>query len=158
MSVTFRDFLLSCLFIFLFIVQVVNFKLIPVAQQLNFCLAFSLVWATILSVIRSPDVTSSSKSEDSEPADIIPLSNCSVEIAQRWPGRPSTTKDIWYLPRPFQTLKWNLETAQEVTYSENTEIIERLPRRHGGNLGQRRMWSARCTFQSKEINQRCTCL
>ena len=84
MSVTFEDFL-SELFVlcFLFVIQVVNFKLIPVAHQLNFCLAFSLVWATILSVIRAPDVTSPSKSEEIEPADIIPLSNCSVEIAQR---------------------------------------------------------------------------
>lgn len=42
------------LFYFPFLViQVLNFKLIPVAHQLNFCLAVSLEWATILSVIRA---------------------------------------------------------------------------------------------------------
>ncbi|KAL9969087.1 hypothetical protein ACROYT_G021254 [Oculina patagonica] len=64
-------------------VMVVNFKFVPIAHQLNFCLAVSLVWATILSVIRAPNVALSSNSEEIEPADIIPLSSCSVEVAQR---------------------------------------------------------------------------
>lgn len=64
-------------------VMVLNFKLIPVAHQLNFCLAVSLVWATILSVIRAPDISSSSKLEETEPVDIIPVSNCSFEATQR---------------------------------------------------------------------------
>lgn len=59
------------------VVMVVNFKLIPVAHQLNFCLAFSLVWATILSVMRAP---SSNKTEDISPASIA---SCPVEATQR---------------------------------------------------------------------------
>lgn len=61
-------------------VMVVNFKFIPVAHQLNFCLAVSLVWASILSVIRAP---TSSKSEEIKPSDTISIAKYSVDVAQR---------------------------------------------------------------------------
>lgn len=66
------------------IVMVVNFKLIPVAHQLNFCLAVSLVWATILSVIRAPDSSSLSKLEEIEPAcaEVLSVSHLPVDGAQ----------------------------------------------------------------------------
>lgn len=66
------------------IVMVVNFKLIPVAHQLNFCLAVSLVWATILSVIRAPDSSSSRKVKEIKPAcaEVRPVPNLPVDGAQ----------------------------------------------------------------------------
>ena len=45
------------LILFWLSLQIVNFRFIPVAHQLNFCLAVSLVWATILSVIRASETS-----------------------------------------------------------------------------------------------------
>ena len=77
----FFPFLLVTYFL---LIQVVNFKLIPVAHQLNFCLAVSLVWATILSVIRAPDSSSLRKLEEVEPAcaEVLPVSHLPVDGAQ----------------------------------------------------------------------------
>ena len=54
--------------------QIVNFRFIPVAHQLNFCLAVSLVWATILSVIRASEA---SHIKEIESVDIISITNYS---------------------------------------------------------------------------------
>ena len=54
--------------------QIVNFRFIPVAHQLNFCLAVSLVWATILSVIRASEA---SHIKEIESIDTISITNYS---------------------------------------------------------------------------------
>lgn len=108
------------LFYFPFLViQVLNFKLIPVAHQLNFCLAVSLEWATILSVIRAPDISSSSKLEETEPADIIPLSNCSFEVAQMWLWYPATSIESTNILRTIKYCRttWHFEReASQLSY------------------------------------------
>ncbi|CAH3152692.1 unnamed protein product, partial [Porites lobata] len=53
-------------------VTIVNFRFIPVAHQLNFCLAVSLVWATILSVIRASEA---SHVKEIESKDTISITN-----------------------------------------------------------------------------------
>lgn len=63
-------------------VMVVNFKFIPIAHQLNFCLAVSLFWATVLSVIRAP---TTSNTEEIEPVDTISIANYSLEATQGGP-------------------------------------------------------------------------
>ena len=45
-----------------FSIQVVNFKLVPVPHQLNFCLVAGLVWASVVSLIRSTNT----KPQDTE--------------------------------------------------------------------------------------------
>ena len=57
-----------------------NFRFIPVAHQLNFCLAVSLVWATILSVIRASEA---SHVMEIESKDTISITNYSVEATQQ---------------------------------------------------------------------------
>ncbi|KAM7432625.1 hypothetical protein ABFA07_016985 [Porites harrisoni] len=61
-------------------VMIVNFRFIPVAHQLNFCLAVSLVWATILSVIRASEA---SHVKEIESIDTISITNYSVEATQQ---------------------------------------------------------------------------
>ncbi|XP_073237329.1 uncharacterized protein [Porites lutea] len=62
--------------------SIVNFRFIPVAHQLNFCLAVSLVWATILSIIRASEA---SHVKEIESIDTISITNYSVEATQQWP-------------------------------------------------------------------------
>ena len=62
--------------------QIVNFRFIPVAHQLNFCLAVSLIWATILNVIRASE---RSHVKEIESIDTISITNYSVEATQQWP-------------------------------------------------------------------------
>ena len=70
-------------FIFFWLsLQIVNFRFIPVAHQFNFCLAVSLVWATILSVIRASEA---SHVKEIESIDTISITNYSVEATQQWP-------------------------------------------------------------------------
>ena len=72
----------ASLILFWLSLQIVNFRFIPVAHQLNFCLAVSLVWATILSVIRASET---SHVKEIESIDTISITNYSVEATQQWP-------------------------------------------------------------------------
>ena len=72
----------ASLILFWLSLQIVNFRFIPVAHQLNFCLAVSLVWATILSVIRASEA---SHVKEIESIDTISITNYSVEATQQWP-------------------------------------------------------------------------
>ena len=74
----------SSLIFFWLSLQIVNFRFIPVAHQLNFCLAVSLVWATILSVIRASET---SHVKEIESIDTISITNYPVEATQQWPWR-----------------------------------------------------------------------